>query len=95
MPAKDKYLSSTGQRTLKITAGLFGGYMLSTAIHLAMARIPDLGLNLLVSGAFFGFLLWTIFMVVAFLATNGWRVWGYYILLTLIMLLIAYQGGTL
>ncbi|MFD2967272.1 hypothetical protein [Sphingobacterium bambusae] len=88
-------MNRPGQRMLKISAGLFGGYLLSTAVHLAMARIPLIGLNLLVSGAFVGFFLWTILMVLAFLAKNGWHVWGIYLLLTVVMLLIAFQGGPL
>ncbi len=93
MPAKQKYLSSPGQRALKISAGLIGGYALSTSLHLALALIPGIGFNLLVSGTFTGFLFWAVFMVLAFLARNGWKVWGIYLLFSLIFGLIAYSGG--
>jgi len=95
MPAKQKYLSSPGQRALKISAGLLGGYFLSTAIHLAAARIPFIGINLLVSGTFTGFLLWAICMIIAFLARNGWVIWGIYLFLSIVFTGIAYQGGAL
>lgn len=95
MPAKQKYLSSTGQRILKISAGILGGYMLSTAFHLFLAHVPAIGFDLLVSGTFSGFVLWVILMVFAFLARNGWVVWGIYLVLTLLFGLLAYLGGTI
>jgi len=93
MPANPKYLSSPGQRVLKISAGLLGGYLLSTILHLVMALIPGVGFNLLVSGTITGFLLWAVFMVIAFLARNGWVIWGIYLFLSLVFGLIAYNGG--
>lgn len=93
MPANKKYLSSPGQRALKISAGLIGGYMLSTAVHLALAVVPGMGFNLLVSGTFTGFFLWAVCMVLAFLARNGWKVWAIYLCLTFILGLIAFYGG--
>ncbi len=93
MPANQKYLSSPGQRFLKISAGILGGYMLSTTLHLVIALIPSIGFNLLVSGTFTGFFLWAVFMVLAFLARNGWKVWGIYLLFSVIFGLIAYSGG--
>lgn len=93
MPANPKYLSSPLQRTLKISAGLLGGYLLSTTLHLAIALLPNFGFNLLVSGTFSGFFLWVIFMVLAFLSRNGWVIWGVYLSLSLIFGLIAYSGG--
>ncbi|HRP56667.1 hypothetical protein [Agriterribacter sp.] len=93
MPANPKYLSSPGQRVLKISAGLLGGYMLSATIHLVIALIPGIGISLLVSGTFSVFLLWVVFMILAFLARNGWLIWGIYLLLTLVFGVIAYSGG--
>lgn len=93
MPANPKYLSSPGQRVLKISAGVFGGYLLSTMLHLALAAIPGIGINLTLSGSFSGFLLWVILMVFAFVARNGWIVWGIYLLLSLIFGFIAYTMG--
>lgn len=93
MPANPKYLSTPGQRALKISAGLLGGYMLSIALHSVMALVPGIGLSLLVSGTFSVFLLWTVFMVIAFLARNGWVIWGIYLLLSLVLGFIAYSKG--
>lgn len=93
MPAKTKYLSSPGQRVLKISAGLLGGYALAVSIHLVLALIPGIGAALLVSGTFSVFLLWVVFMVLAFLAHSGWKVWGIYLLLSVICVAAAYYGG--
>lgn len=93
MPAKQKYLSSPGQRALKISAGLVGGYLLSTTLHLLLALLPGIGFNFLISGTFSGFLLWVVFIILAFLARNGWVIWAIYLLLSFIFGFIAYSGG--
>ncbi len=93
MPANPKYLSTPGQRILKTSAGLLGGFALSTTVHLALAVIPGIGLNLLVSGTFSGFLLWAVLMVLAFLARNGWMIWAIYLALSLLLGSLAYVGG--
>jgi len=95
MPANQKYLSSPLQRFLKISAGLIGGYLLATSFHLALARIPFIGLNLLFSGAFSGFICWVGLMVLAFMAKNGWWVWAIYLVLSFIFAAVAYLGGPL
>jgi len=96
MPANQRYLSPAGQRILKISAGLIGGYLLSVTIHLAVALLPGIGMNLLVSGIFSVFTLWVVFMILAFIARNGWVIWGIYLLLSLVFGFIAYSGsGTL
>lgn len=93
MPANPKYLSSVGQRILKISAGIVGGYLLSGAIHLLLALIPTVGMTMLISGVFSMFLLWVLFMVIAFLSHNGWKIWGLYLFFTLLFGYIAYNGG--
>lgn len=78
MPANKKYLSSPGQRWLKITAGFFGGY----AVMLSLFAVLSLWVgrqNALVSGVFFGYILWAILLVLAFVAKSGWKVWGIYL----------------
>ncbi|MDR2274971.1 MAG: hypothetical protein LBF27_28940 [Sphingobacterium sp.] len=93
MPANQKYLSSPLQRFLKISAGLIGGYLLATSFHLALARIPFIGLNLLFSGAFSGFVCWVGLMVLAFVARNGWWVWAIYLGLSFIFAAAIHLGG--
>ncbi|UMY66616.1 MULTISPECIES: hypothetical protein [unclassified Flavobacterium] len=86
MPANPKYLTtSTRQRVLKITAAILGGYLVSTSFHLALAAWFDQPI-VIITSAFTGFLLWGSLMVVTFLARNGWRIWGWYVLITAVLL---------
>lgn len=90
MPAKKEYLTSPGQRALKISAGIFGGYILSSALHLALATFIPFRNEVLLTGAFSVFICWVIFMVLAFLSSNGWKIWGIYLSATLFFALIIY-----
>ncbi|WP_051663864.1 hypothetical protein [Dyadobacter crusticola] len=80
MPAKKEYLSTRGQRTLKITAGLLGGYFLSLAIHLFAAALLPFKSEVMMTATFSLFILWVAFMILAFAAKSGLKVWGYYLL---------------
>jgi uncharacterized membrane protein len=44
--------------------------------------------------AFTGFILWVTLMVIAFLAKNGWKIWGIYLFITLLFALLIYVGKT-
>lgn len=92
MPANPKYLTtSVRQRVLKITAAILGGYLVSTSFHLALAAWFDKPTVILTS-AFTGFLLWAALMIVAFLARNGWRIWAWYGMATVVFLLVTWMG---
>jgi Ca2+/Na+ antiporter len=94
MPANPKYLTqSKWQRFAKITAAILGGYFVSITFHLALASWFNRA-NVLMTMAFSGFILWVTLMVVAFLAKSGWKIWGIYILLTLVFSLFIYLGQT-
>ena len=94
MPANPKYLTqSKWQRFAKITAAILGGYFVSITFHLALASWFNRA-NILMTMAFTGFILWVALMVVAFLAKSGWKIWGIYILLTLVFSLFTYLGQT-
>jgi hypothetical protein len=95
MPANQKYLSSPSQRVLKISAGVIGGYLLAGTLHLAAARIPVVGMDLLLSGVFTVFILWPVLMILAFISKNGWRVWAVYLGLSVLLGITAYSGGSL
>lgn len=90
MPAKSKYLSSKGQRALKITAAILGGYFFTSAIHLLLALIPMSREFVFSFSGFSFFVVWAGLMVVAFLAKNGWKIWGIYLLLTLVLGLVVW-----
>lgn len=92
MPANPKYLTrSPWQRFAKISAGILGGYLLSTALHLALASWLD-QVVVLITSSFSIFLLWATFIILAFLARNGWKIWGIYLLAILFCGLAVYCG---
>jgi len=94
MPANPKYLTqSKWQRFAKITAAILGGYFVSVTFHLALAAWINRA-NILMTMAFSGFILWVALMVIAFLAKNGLKIWGLYILLTLLFSFLIYLGQT-
>ena len=94
MPANPKYLTqSKWQRFAKITAAILGGYFVSVSFHLALAAWFNRA-DILITMAFSGFILWVVLMVTTFLAKNGWKIWGLYILLTLFFALFIYLGQT-
>ena len=93
MPANSNYLTTSAwQRFAKISAGILGGYFLSAAIHLALAYwMPDAKI-VLITSVFTIYLLWMVFLIVPFLANNGWKVWGAYLLVLLLCGTVIYFG---
>ncbi|MDY0779982.1 hypothetical protein [Tenacibaculum sp. IB213877] len=93
MPANKKYLSSNWQRFSKITAGFIGGYLVTISLHLALAFLFN-HTSVMITSTFTGFILWSVLMILAFLSKNGWKIWGVYILLTLLFSVAIYLGKT-
>ncbi|NJB72698.1 Ca2+/Na+ antiporter [Saonia flava] len=92
MPANPKYLTkSPWQRFAKISAGILGGYIMAIAIHLGIASWVG-RVNVIITSTYSVFILWTILMILAFLAKNGWKIWGLYLLITIIFGVIVYLG---
>jgi hypothetical protein len=79
MPAKKEYLTTKGQRALKITAGLIGGYFLAVAFQMMISVLVPYRTEVILTGAFSVFLLWVALMIIAFLARSGWVIWGIYL----------------
>ncbi|WP_257669907.1 hypothetical protein [Parapedobacter tibetensis] len=94
MPANRKYLTTSWtQRFAKITAGFAGGYLVATSFFIALSFWVN-HVNVLMTLLYAGFILWAFLMVFAFLAKNGWKVWGLYLLITLVFSIIIYLGRT-
>lgn len=92
MPANPKYLThSPWQRFAKITAAILGGYMVTTAFHLSLATWVN-KVDVIITSTFSSFILWTILMVLTFLAKNGWKIWGVYILITALLVAFMFLG---
>lgn len=84
MPANKKHLSSGLQRFAKITAGLLGGYLVTITFHLILAQWLD-QVNVIITMTFTGFIMWCGLMIVAFMSRNGWKVWGLYLGISLLL----------
>ncbi|WP_435137685.1 hypothetical protein [Formosa sp. A9] len=92
MPANKKYLTtSKTQRFAKITAAILGGYLVTASLHMALSFWLD-HTTVIITSTFTGFILWASLMVVAFLAKNGWKIWGIYLAFTLLFSIGIYLG---
>ncbi|MBX9448733.1 MAG: hypothetical protein KL787_02990 [Taibaiella sp.] len=85
MPANKKHLThSPLQRFLKITAAILGGYLVTNSVILLSLHYLDKR-NILVTMKFLAYMIWVTLMVFAFLSKNGWKIWGIYLLLTILI----------
>lgn len=92
MPANPKYLTqSKGERFVKITAAIIGGYLVSISFHLALASWFNRA-DVIITMAFSGFIVWVALMIVAFLAKKGWKIWLIYLGLTVLFSGLVYLG---
>ena len=79
MPAKTQYLSNKGQRALKVSAGILGGFLLANALHLVVGSLIEDKTIIVITSAYSIFFFWILFMILAFLFKNGWKAWGVYL----------------
>lgn len=86
MPAKKVYLTSPGQRAIKIVTSILGGYFLSITFHVWLGvLLPTNGRNIvLLTSTFTLFFLWGVLMILPFLAKSAWKILGLYMLLILV-----------
>ncbi|BFP40767.1 hypothetical protein FGF1_16120 [Flavobacteriaceae bacterium GF1] len=85
MPANAKYLSSGGQRFLKTTAGILGGFIVTILFHNAIGTLLESKGGLIITTGYTSFILWAALMVVAFMVKNGWKIWGIYLLIIVLL----------
>jgi len=83
MPANKKYLSSPWQRFLKITAGFIGGYFVMLSLHLLLTYVFD-PKKVVVTAFITGYILWAVLLLVAFLSKSGGKIWGIYLVISVI-----------
>lgn len=84
MPANKKYLiKSPWIKFSKLMAAILGGFIVSIAIHLALALWIDLSL-VLVTSIFSVFIIWAVLMLVVYWMKSPLKAWGL-LLLTLII----------
>lgn len=93
MPANKKHLNpSFHQRFAKITAGFIGGFIITIALFLIPAFLTDHAV-VLFTLKFAGFIVWCALMIVPFLFKNGWKAWGLYLAIILILSSVLYIIG--
>lgn len=92
MPANIKYLTtSRWQRFAKVSAAILGSYLVAMSFHLALAAWicrPEV----IITSAFSAVILWAALMAMTFLARNGWKIWGLYLLVTAVFLGVCHAG---
>lgn len=75
MPAKAKYLSSGWTRFSRVMAAIFGAYVASMFIHIALAKsVPD-DTPVLLTSTYTAFLGWVGFMIMIYLVKKVWISW--------------------
>lgn len=84
MPANSKYLTTRGQRAIKITTGLIGGYLVSATFHLLMASFPVTRDIVIILSSFSFFIVWAGLLLLVFLAKNAWNALLLYLVLTVV-----------
>lgn len=86
MPANPKYLQkSSWQAFAKISAGIIGGYILTALLHLCLPLYLPNPKEVLITGIYTVFLVWTLFLILPFLFKNGWKVWLLYIIIAIVL----------
>jgi len=94
MPANRKYLhKSSWQQFAKISAGILGGYPISALFHMCLSLWLPNPKEVLITSIFTLFIVWCVFLILPFLFKNGWKAWGVYLLLILVLFGIYYLGN--
>lgn len=84
MPAQNKYLSTRGQRAIKICTALVGAYLLTSGFHLFLTTLPQTReVFTILSGISF-FVVWASLMVLVFLFKQAWKATMVYLALSLV-----------
>ncbi|MCL6219217.1 hypothetical protein [Zunongwangia pacifica] len=93
MPANKKYLTTSfHQKFAKLTAGIIGGYSISALVHLLLGFwLPDHKI-VFITSVFSLFLLWMLLVIIPYLYKNGWKVWGIYLSIIILLYVGVYFG---
>ncbi|MEO9571791.1 MAG: hypothetical protein ABJH82_11365 [Polaribacter sp.] len=93
MPANTKYLTtSPWQKFAKISAGIIGGYIITSLLHLSLALWLPNGKEILITSIYTVFIVWGVLLIIPFLFKNGWKVWGLYLLISILLYTIYFFG---
>jgi len=90
MPANKKHLTPAfHHRFAKITAGFIGGFLITSLLFLLLALLTD-HIIVLMTMKFAGFIVWCALLVIPFLFKSGWKAWGLYLLIMLLLSTLFY-----
>ncbi|WP_299118855.1 hypothetical protein [uncultured Tenacibaculum sp.] len=94
MPANPKHLtSSPWQQFAKISSGILGGYIVTALFHMCLALWLPNSREVLITSIYTHFIIWCVLLIVPFLFKNGWKAWGLYILISIVLYVIYYYGN--
>lgn len=94
MPANTKYLTtSSWQQFAKITAGIIGGYIISALFHMSLALWLPNPKEVLITSIYTHYIVWTALLIVPYLFKNGWKAWGVYIVVAILLYIAFYFGN--
>lgn len=89
MPANKKYLTTSPiQRAAKITAGILGGYVIAALFQMCISLLLPYPKEVLITGIFIVFPIWCVLLIIPFLFKNGWKAWGLYLAIIIILYMI-------
>ncbi|CAL2103920.1 conserved membrane protein of unknown function [Tenacibaculum sp. 190130A14a] len=94
MPANPKHLSkSPSQQFAKISAGIIGGYIVTALFHMCLALWLPNPKEVLITSIYTTFILWCTLLIIPFLFKNGWKAWGLYIAISIVLFGFYYLGN--
>jgi len=70
MPANPKYLSNSKQRWAKVLLAILGGYIFTSLLHVGIGTLLVDKKYLVGTSIYSSFLVWTAFMIFAFMAKS-------------------------
>lgn len=85
-------MSSPGQRWLKVSAAILGGYAVAMLLQMAVTVHFENKAPFLMTSAYLSFFLWVFFMIIPFTFRSGWKAWGLYLIIIAICSVIIYFG---
>lgn len=94
MPANPKYLhKSSWQSFAKISAGIVGGYIVTALFHMCLPLWLPNPKEVLITSIYTVYIMWVTLLIVPFLFKNGWKVWGLYLVVSILFFGIYYVGN--
>lgn len=96
MPANKKYLTTSSWHiAAKIIAGLIGGYLIASLVHIILILFLPYSKEILITSIFSLFIIWGALMIVPFLFKNGYKVLVLYTAIIILLYVLYYLNNHL